>query len=124
MKTFFSLVFIFAFSFYQDIDITSLKKDPLLIEYKKVQKALIDGITSRKYELPKNLQLQQKASASSSKEALIKSYRDAGMKNAEEYVNLMAKQNALMMDFLKKHQELKKLDVEKRRQILIEVCKD
>lgn len=124
MKTFFSLVFILAFSFYQDIDISILKKDPLLIEYKKVQKSLIDGITSRKYELPKNLQLQQRASANPSKEALIKLYKDAGMKNAEEYVNLMAKQNALMMDFLKKHQELKKLDVEKRRQILIEIFKD
>lgn len=117
MKILLNVILAFSFVLYQEIDIKELKKDPVLIECRKAQKELIDGMITKKYQLPKNISREQ-IKNNRSKASLIKLYKDAGMKNAEEYFNLQEKSTTLMISFLKKHPELKKLDPAKRKETL------
>lgn len=110
---------------YQIIDIEKLKKDPKLIEFKKINNEIKEGIISKKYKLPPNTAIIQKELANNpSKELLKKRYKESGMKNAEEYLDKMYLQSTLMTDFLKKHPELTKLEQQKRTQILMKLLMD
>ncbi|MCJ0743774.1 hypothetical protein [Pedobacter montanisoli] len=117
MKIFVNVILAFSFALFQEIDVKELKKDPVFIECRKAQKELIDGMITKKYQLPKNISREQIRN-NRNKASLIKLYKDAGMKNAEEYFNLQEKCSMLMISFLKKHPELQKLDSQKRKETL------
>ena len=118
MKILLSLTFLFLI---QIIDFVKLKNDPILKEYKKTQNLILDGLNSKKYKLPTNLtELKEKPT----KENMIKVYKEGGMSNAEEYVDLIQKQNKLMFVFIKNHPELLKLDQKKQMEIFIKLLED
>ena len=103
----------------QTIDINKLKKDPIMIEYKKVFNDLMDASMTRKYQMPPNaMKLQKKLAKNPSKENMKKLYKDAGMKNSDEYVDKIFLQTTLMFQFLKKHPEIAKLDQKAKMELL------
>lgn len=115
----------FSFSHLQSINIAQLKKDPIMIEYKKVFNELSDPLMMRKYKLPVNaLELQKELAKNPSKENMKKLYKEAGMKNADEYVDKIFLQTTLMVQFLKKHPEIGKLAIKERMDLLTKLLID
>jgi hypothetical protein len=117
-----SLVFfIISIPQQQTIDIAKLKKDPILIEYKKILNELKDVSNSRKYKIPVDLELSKDLAANPTKEGMIKVFKKRGMVNAEEYVDKVSLQTSLMFEFMKKHPEISKLDQKKKMEVLKEL---
>jgi hypothetical protein len=117
-----SLVFfIISIPQQQTIDIAKLKKDPILIEYKKILNELKDVSNSRKYKIPLDLELSKDLAANPTKEGMIKVFKKRGMVNAEEYVDKISLQTSLMFEFMKKHPEISKLDQKKKMEVLKEL---
>ena len=108
----------------QEINVDALKKDPVLIQYKKVMIELKDGIASNQYKLPKNVNYQKEMYTSPTKENMVKVLKGYGMINAAEYVDKIFLQTKLMFNFLKKHPELSKLDLKKRSEIISKLIFD
>ena len=118
MKYFLFSIFLFTNIIFQEIDIESLKKDPIIIQYKKVHKDLQDASISRKYKLPNDPNLQKEFAANPTKEGMIKVLKAKGMVNAEEYVDKLFLQTTLMFQFLQKHPEISKLELQKKTEVL------
>lgn len=108
----------------QQIDINILKKDPILVEYKKILNELKDVSNTRKYKLPVDSELSKDLAANPTKEGMLKVLKKRGMVNAEEYVNKISLQTSLMFEFMKKHPELLKLDQKKQMEIFIKLLED
>ncbi len=109
-----SIALITAPFLHQEIDIEALKKDPVMIQYKKVMNELMD----LKYRVPRDPNIMKKFVKNPTKENMKKLFYGAGMKNADEYVDKMFLQTALMFNFLKKHPEITKLDALKRQELI------
>ncbi len=116
MKHFLINITVFlALSFlFQEIDINALRKDPTLIQYKKLMIELMNG----DYRTPRDPNIMKEFGKNPTKENMKKLYKDAGMKNASEYVDKMYLRTSLMFDFLKKHPEISKLDAAKKQEVL------
>ena len=85
-----TLIFLFnilTYLLFQQIDISALKKDPVLMEYKKVMRELMNATASRRYQLPRDPNIMKEFAKNPTKENMKKLYKDAGMKNADEYVD-------------------------------------
>ena len=118
MNTLLTSLFLLINLFVQQIDIEKLKKDPIMIQYKKVFNELKEGSKSRKYKLTNDPNLQKEFAANPSKEGMIKVLKGKGMVNAEEYVEKVFLQTSLMFQFLKKNPEITKLDQQKKMEVL------
>ena len=103
---------------FQQINIETLKRDPILIQYKKVMNELREGQLNRRYVLPNDPEVMKSFSSNPSKENLKKLLNDKGMKNANEYVDKMFLQTTLMFEFLKKHPEISKLEANKKQELV------
>jgi DNA-binding transcriptional regulator GbsR (MarR family) len=120
-----SILCFFTFTFHQTIDAEKLKKDPVLMEYKKVSKEIREGIVKKKYSIPKNFyQLMQELGENSNSKAIEKKLTDAGMKNAGEFLEKITRQENLMKAFLKKHPEIQKMEPLARQQLIVNILKD
>ncbi len=125
MNTLLTSLFLLINLFVQQIDIEKLKKDPILIEYKKVFDDLKDSLMTRKYQLPKNaIELQKELAKNPSKENMKKLYKSAGMTNADEYVDKIHLQTTLMFQFLQRHPEISKLEQKQKIEILNKLLMD
>lgn len=118
-----SILFLLT-GFYQQIDIVALKKDPIMIQYKKVYNELKAAPVSGKYKLPKDPNLQKELAANPTKEGMTRILKEKGMINAEEYVDKIILQTSLMFEFLKKHPELSKLNQQKKVEIFSKLLED
>ena len=117
-------IFIITNAYSQQVDVNTLKKDPIMIEYKKVFNELKEASISRKYKLPNDPNLQKEIAANPSKEGMIKVLKEKGMINADEYVNKIFLQNSLMFQFLKKHPEITKLNQNKKMEVFGKLLED
>lgn len=108
----------------QEIDINALKKDSVLIGYKKVMIELREAAASNKYKVPKDPSYQKEIAANPSKENMVKVLKAHGVINAEEYVDKIFLQTKLMFDFLKKHPEISKLDPKKKLEVISQLIHD
>lgn len=124
MKLFLASSILLFSLLFQEINVPALKKDPLMIAYKKVFNELRDASISRKYKLPNDHNLRKDFAANPSKEGMTKVLKARGMVNAEEYVNKIFLQNSLMFEFLKKHPEISKQDQKKKMEILAPLLED
>ena len=126
MKTIIISLFLFfsPFTYQQEIDINALRKDPVMIQYKKVMKESMEAIENNRYKLPKDKSYQKEISANPTKENMIKVLKKNGVVNAEEYVESIFLQTTLMFSFLKKHPELSKLDPKKKSEIISKLIFD
>jgi len=126
MKFLLATFLLFAnLSFLQEIDINALKKDPTLIQYKKIFNEMKDAAVTGKYKLPSNAaEIQREISKSPSKQNMKKLYRKAGMKNADEYIDKLFLQSTLMVEFLKKHPEITRLEQQKRLEVIGKLLRD
>jgi hypothetical protein len=115
------IIAIFSNAYCQQIDINKLKKDPILIEYKKILNELKSFSNSRKYKLPLDPELSKDLAANPTKEGMIIVLKKRGMENAEEYVDKISLQTSLMFEFMKKHPEISKLDQKKKLEVLKEL---
>lgn len=112
------ILFILGALIFQDIDINSLKKDTTLIKYKKVMLDLKSGLLEKRYQLPPNIaQMQKEFIANPTKEFMKKKLKENGMANADEYVDKVFLQTSLMLEFLKKHPELTKLEPKSKSEV-------
>ena len=104
MKILFSCFIILLLSiFTQEIDIAALKKDPIMVEYRKVFAALKKENTEKKYNFPANYaELQKEFRANPSKDYMKKRLKENGMTNADEFVDKITLQTTLMFTFLKR----------------------
>lgn len=102
----------------QQINIENLKKDPVLIQYKKVMNELKDGQLNRRYILPTNPDVMKSFYSNPTKENMKKVLKVEGMKNADEYVDKVFLQTTLMFKFLKKHPEISKLERQKKQELI------
>lgn len=126
MKFLLATFLLFAnLAFQQEIDINALKKDPIMIQYKKILNELKDASATRKYKLPANVaEIQRELAKNPSKENMKKLYKEAGMKNADEYVDKLYLQSTLMVDFLNKHPEIMKLGQQQKFEIIGKLLRD
>lgn len=118
------MLFVFNTAKSQQVDIKSLKKDPILIEYKKIMGEISDGTISRRYVFPKDKLDQATLTTNPSKENMKKVLKEKGMANADEYVDKIFLQTTLMFQFLKKHPEISKLDPNKKREVINQLLFD
>lgn len=118
MKIFLINIIIALSFFFQQINIEVLKKDPVIIQYKKVMNELREGQLNRRYVFPNDPEIIKSFSSNPSKENLKKLLNDKGMKNANEYVDKMFLQTTLMFEFLKKHPEISKLEASKKQELI------
>ena len=110
---------------FQRIDLELLKKDPIMIEYKKAMKNIRSGIVEKRYQLPSNaLELQKEFTKNPTKENMKTLYLNAGMKNANEYVDQIFLQTTLMIDFLKKYPEITRLEQQAKIDLLKKLLLD
>ena len=96
-----------------------------MIEYKKAMNNIKNGLMEKRYQLPSNaLELQKEFTKNPTKENMKKLYLNAGMKNADEYVNQIFLQTTLMIDFLKKYPEITRLEQQAKLDLLKKLLLD
>ncbi len=122
MNILFSFCIFLIFSIFQDIDINELKKDPKFIEVKKVMNEIKNGTISGRYKLPSDAPaLQKELAKNPSKENMKGLYKKAGMANSDEYVDKLYLQSSLMIEFIKRHPELSKLNAKAKNEIVMKL---
>lgn len=117
-------LFIFTSGYSQQVDINALKKDPIMIQYKKIFNELKEASIKGTYKLPNDPNLAKEFAANPSKEGMIKVLKSKGMINADDYVNKVFLQNSLMFQFLLKNPGISKLDQAKKIELLGKLLDD
>ncbi len=106
----------------QDVNVEVLKKDPDLVAYRKIGTTIKEQMQSKYITFPPNMKnLQSTIMQSSSVDELKKTLKANGMLHADEFVDEISTQKALMVKFNKNHPELNNLDAKQKRNIFVKL---